>query len=379
MVKVKFRFIIIYIILFTLQLFINEKIFYTIFYGVTIIVIIELLYLILIYNFTNAKFSETELILKVKERQNVKIFVQNNFRLPIFYLKLSYKINDEEVETIVPDLFYRSNVNCNVIMYFEKRGEYILKNFQMYFMDFLNIFTFRKLVYKQYKIKVYPNIKNLNLYIKYSSYLFNNESINKGSVEDVIQIKNIRKYSVGDPIKKIHWKLSAKHNEFFVKDYNNISGGNQLMILNMNKDDYGLNKHENDEEMISLVCSVISLYLSKGQSVDLRVFSENIEIFSIRSDNDFTMLLEYFLKKTIEDGIHVVDRLISDAQNYKKYEEIFLFTPIINKELVLNLDDLNKSSISKYSVFHIGKSPVDVIESLKALQIKAYAFNDIIL
>ncbi|MCL2320549.1 MAG: DUF58 domain-containing protein [Oscillospiraceae bacterium] len=378
MIKVKFTFIIIYVILFALPLFINEKIFFIIFYGVTIIVIIELFYLILIFNFTLAKFNEKEIILRVKDRQNVRVFIHNKLRLPIFYLKLSYKIDGEEIESLVPDLFYRANVHCNVKMYFEKRGIYTLENFRMYFMDFLNIITLNKLVYKEFKIKVYPNVKQINLNVKYSSHILKDEK-NSGTVEDVVRIKNIRKYSFGDPIKKIHWKLSAKHNEFFVKDYDSISGGNQLMVLNMNKDEYGFNKQENDEEMVSLLCSIISLYLSLGQCIDLRIFSKDVDNFLLRSQNDYAMLLEYFLKKTIESGTHIVDRLISDDKCYKEYGEIFLFTPIINKELAINLDDLSRASGRRYTIFHIGKSPMDVIESLKALEIKAYAFNDIIL
>lgn len=379
MVKIKFSFIVIYIILFGLQLFVNEKIFFTMFYGVTIIVVIELIYLILIYNYTKARFVDDEIVLKVKERKNVKILIHNRLSLPIFYLKLSYKINDQELESTIPDLFYRTNVNCYINMCFEKRGEYTLENFQMYFMDFLNIFTFRKMIHKNYKVKVYPVVNNLDLDVKYSSYAFSDENANAGNVEDVIQVKNIRKYFIGDPIKKIHWKLTAKHNEFLVKDYDNISGGNQLMVLNMNKNDYGLNKSENDEEMISFLCSVIRLYLLQGQGVDLYIFSNDIDNFQIRNNNDYTMLLEYFLKKSIKNGMDFVDSIIMDAAYYKKYNEALLFTPIITREFILRLDDLNKIGMTKYSIFHIGKSSADSIESLKALQVKDFAYNDITL
>lgn len=379
MIKVKFKFILLYIALFLLQLFINEKIFFIMFYGITIIVVIELIYLILIYNFTTAKFKDNEIILKVKEKRNIKVFINNKFSLPVFYLKLAYRINNEnEVETVVSDLFYRNNVSCNIKMYFERRGEYIIKNFELYFMDFLNIFTLRKLAYKQYKIKVYPYIRKLNIKVKYSNHKLNDDVSTKGSLEDLVQIKNIRKYYLGDPIKRIHWKISAKHSEFFVKDFESISGGNQLIIFNMNQQDYGINKIENDEDMVSFLCSVIKLYLLKNQSIDLRIFSKDIDNFLIKYNSDYSMLMEYFLKKSIEHGDNFIDTIVANAAFYKTFKDIFLFTPIITRELVNNLDALNNVGI-KYSIFHLGKSSIDALNSLDILQIKTYAFNSMIL
>ncbi|WP_010294285.1 DUF58 domain-containing protein [Clostridium senegalense] len=48
-------------------------------------------------------------------------------------------------------------------------------------------------------------------------------------------VRDVREYRVGDNVKNIHWKLSAKQNRLYVKNYEKLTGRKANIIVNMEK------------------------------------------------------------------------------------------------------------------------------------------------
>ena len=63
-------------------------------------------------------------------------------------------------------------------------------------------------------------------------------------IENSIFIKDIRKYKIGDSLKRIHWKVSAKYGELYTKNYEMYSNEEYNIFLDMNNEIY---KQENGD------------------------------------------------------------------------------------------------------------------------------------
>jgi len=86
---------------------------------------------------------------------------------------------------------------------------------------------------------VLPRIHNINVELKARQQLGNIEAENK-AFEDYTNISQLRKYNYGDSIKRIHWKVSAKKREFYVKEFQ-VSAMSEVYILwDLNKNHFAM-------------------------------------------------------------------------------------------------------------------------------------------
>lgn len=88
--------------------------------------------------------------------------------------------------------------------------------------------------------------------------------------EDPTRINNIRQYVPGDPLKRIHWKVTARTGVLHVKTYepSSVSGG--TVILDLHDDSYvPENKEERIELAITTAASISYLLQMSGEQVGM--------------------------------------------------------------------------------------------------------------
>jgi uncharacterized protein (DUF58 family) len=135
-----------------------------------------------------------------------------------FKLFHEFGIKLEEVQTKTPAIFAKETYRYECDFYAMYRGEYEIGVKDIYITDYFNLL--RGNIKKRVAIKVLylPNI----IPIKHNQEsISNSEDENQFGIDFVEQdvLVDIRQYEYGDPLKKIHWKLSAKNNELLVKKY----------------------------------------------------------------------------------------------------------------------------------------------------------------
>lgn len=88
--------------------------------------------------------------------------------------------------------------------------------------------------------------------------------------EDPSVIKGFHDYQFGDEVKKINWKLSAKHNRIIVNHYQQTVSSGNLLILNLFEDDYNIRKMEyHIDRAIEIITSVLRNFYNLKQDIGL--------------------------------------------------------------------------------------------------------------
>lgn len=99
--------------------------------------------------------------------------------------------------------------------------------------DFLNIFSFKKqLSNVSYYFCVLPE-KTDSVFSLSPSELYSEDSLIQVKNVNGTQIDGIRNYNYGDRLRNIHWKLSAKHNDFLVKEYSDNNEETAILLIEL--------------------------------------------------------------------------------------------------------------------------------------------------
>ena len=101
-------------------------------------------------------------------------------------------------------------------------------------------------------------------------------------LEDTSYLKDIREYN-GQPMNRIHWKLSAKYNDLFVKEFENTSLGKVRIFLDLNlpwsifsrRVWSDLRKYY-EENSISAVATIIKELKERNTPVELTVIGKKV-------------------------------------------------------------------------------------------------------
>ncbi len=99
------------------------------------------------------------------------------------------------------------------------RGRYGLGLQTLRVNDMLGIFTLRKKLNETIDILVWPKLPDIPHFPLMSNILSQSDSNFEIREEDYAVVTDVRKYEPTDPLKRVHWKLTAKRNEWMVKNF----------------------------------------------------------------------------------------------------------------------------------------------------------------
>jgi len=91
------------------------------------------------------------------------------------------------------------------------------------FEDYLGIVKFVHEPISIKEITVYPRLIKLDSLKLKTDYLSESHALSNSRFENTLTFSDVRKYTYGDSMKKIHWKLSSKMNELLVKNFEGSS------------------------------------------------------------------------------------------------------------------------------------------------------------
>lgn len=179
---------------------------------------------------------------------------------------------------------------------FIRRGVYNFGDTSLDIKDFFSIFEAYKNISDNRTVKVYPRIHTIKSIVTAGNKSVETLSNKKGNVEDMSTIDDIRKYRIGDSLKRIHWKVSAKHGELYTKNFETFSGEECNLFLDMNGSGYFIdNAEEVEEKLVELLCSVVEYMRCKGVMSSIYISSDETKKFEIKSQEDMEELKEFFL------------------------------------------------------------------------------------
>lgn len=225
---------------------------------------------------------------------------------------------------------------------FAHLGDYTLGLKYMRIYDPLGLMFFTCKSEKETQIHVRP--------IRYDSgsiNLENGEGVSTAQLTTVSVVTNqdysgVREYTPGDPIKNIHWKLSAHTIKYLTKKYDNFSDNGVTVYLDVSMP--GLEKSvclllydTLIESAFSIACDV----MDEGQSVQFICGRKGeIRLFSPRKEADVEEAVSHCPPAFSEDAADMAELLRSGAGRRAELDNILLFTANLGTELMYELESM---------------------------------------
>jgi len=164
------------------------------------------------------RFAGDLLLVNIKVKNNTRFWITNLFISDIVPDTFDIVFGENYFSLTLPP---RGTVSFSYILRCGARGIYYLGPFQVVFQDKASLFIKEYLVDKKTEIIVYPSYEDVRrfefLQKMYGGLLFGRYRVReKGHGYD---FWGLRKYQVGDSLKFVDWKTTAKRGELYVKEY----------------------------------------------------------------------------------------------------------------------------------------------------------------
>ena len=278
----------------------------------------------------------------------VSVKVKNRFLIPVAPAVISVSLpqpsssadDGELVFALAP--FQRNTLKISYTLPY--RGQYIftLKKFKRY--DMLKLFCLSRKLGAEKKIVVLPRRIELDTA---KSIGAEKEDVTAGrNNRDGSELNFIRKYYDGDDFRRIHWKLSAKQDDYMVRQM--MEPDNLGMIVYCDFHAYSVNAEENAAAADRVAEAAIALIYNgiKNSEESLCVwFNSGQDVFRtdvIAEGSHFYSLYNDFARASVYSGSPAFsDVVLSCAGQQTNERTLCLVTPRIDGELEKMLEKMS--------------------------------------
>lgn len=386
MIKVKINKIFLTLLLLSLILSIFFTGYFThlIFYGLISILIIEWFNIIIQKHTLITEINSHDTILSAGNYGEYLTIIRNDIFIPIPYIIIESNIY------IVSFSGYKGEVLCSTAeespwieskVKFYKRGIYDFGSINIKITDIFNIFTCIFKIDHNIKVKVYPRIYDIRDISSYGKDIYQEIFNLSSSNEDIHTIKEVRKYRAGDSIKKINWKVSAKHNELYVKESDRILGEEFTVFIDMDinnnkKDSFGIV----EEQVIDLSISIINSLKNKGIKTLVYLNSKNTISFNIDSKDKFEAFVEYMITEDSSSKKPINEFVFENIYKIQKTNAIALITANFDNVLTEAIGKI-KNSGYPVTLFYCNESEhnIDNVAYLNKIGVQCFSFNEVVI
>ncbi|NLN41842.1 MAG: DUF58 domain-containing protein [Clostridiales bacterium] len=337
-------------------LYTGEQIFF-IGFGVCVSILfyslITALWVMLDFNYTQS-ISPTQVTKGSKAVLQMEIHNDKLFIFP--FIKIHYQTLESKITgslkasacSILPlqQHIIREEILCNI------RGRFPLGITKVEISDLFNLFNFTfdlttKSYYRPLYLDVWPRILHLdNLPIPQIEHE-GNLNANMMTTQEFSHISDIREYHFGDPLKKIHWKLSSKLQELLVKNYETDTQPKILLFIetsfSKNKD---IISYQIEDQIIECATAIIYYLLSNWISVELIIYSTTRQELSARNPQDFDRIYDFLAQLTFSSSFSITDVLRMEYHTLNSGTGVFLIAKNLSPQLFNTLFLIKDSNIS---------------------------------
>ena len=175
-------------------------------------------------------------------------------------------------------------------------GAYTYRMSKLYISDLLGFFKFSRNLNKDMEFIVMP-VPEMPGYMP-DVYGFKAKNLRK-SRQPNSEIYDIRDYQLGDPVKSIHWKMSAKKDKILVKEPLEEYGGHSRVILKLTHDRDLMDLH------LGQILFTSRFFIEHETPHKIRVIPpDRREIaFEVESETDLQRAISMILRMRIPDDL----------------------------------------------------------------------------
>lgn len=224
---------------------------YRIFHGLLLTFLISLLYILFKPKNIIVQLKFNKAVYCTGDNHEFTTIIKNYGIIPAPYVVLKNKTLAKISPKYIGDAVWLGideSKWLKTIVRFNSRGIYNFGEINLSISDLFSVFERSKSMNLSFPVKVYPKIYELDKFLIKGSDIFKNAVSSKTTIEDLYSTKDIRKYYQGDNLKRVNWKVSAKHGELYVRDLDTVSGEESNLFLDMSKDNFFNDNNEMIEE-----------------------------------------------------------------------------------------------------------------------------------
>lgn len=383
MVKIKKSFALLLTLSFSLGLLYGGVLFYYIFYSMLFTLIITSIYIAIIYYYINVEIVIEADYLYAGDAADCTTILRCDINLPVPYIEIKSAIFQTaytEYAAQIVSLTLEENQWIENTIVFHKRGVYNLGKVELKVRDVFSVVEIRKNINTEDNVKVYPRIFEMVSLDSGGKDIFRDSIDFKGTNEDHFTIKDVRKYNQGDSLKKIHWKLSARYGELYVRNFENISGEEIVIFVDLNRknndyDIYGIY----EEKVVDIAVSIINMMRKRNIQTKIYINSKIPREFSILGKEDFNGLLEYFINQKSDSELDFSEYIQDNYYKIHRVNKLALVTSKINNRIISDATRIKNSgySVSLYYSCE-GIEDTKLAEGLRIRGIECLGFDELI-
>ena len=383
MVSFKKSFVILLILSFVLALAYGGVLFYYLFYSMFFILISNAIYIAVINYYIKIEINFEADYLYAGDTADCTTILRCDVNLPVPYIEIRSVVFETAFTEYTAQLVSLTSEESQWIknsIVFHKRGLYNLGKVDLKIRDVFSVLELKKNINTMDYVKVYPRIHEMVNLTSGGKDIFRDSIDFKGNNEDQFTIKDVRKYRQGDSLKKIHWKLSARYGELYVKNFESISGEETIIFVDLNKknndyDVYGIY----EEKVIDLTISLINMMRKKDIQTKVYVNSKVPREFNILCKEDFNSLLEYFINQESDGELDFSEYIQENYYKIHRVNKLVAVTSKIDEKVVSNIISIKNSGYS-IALYHSieEKKDIQLAEELKIRGIECLGFEQLV-
>jgi len=355
MIKVDMHFIFFVTGFLLFSLLLGGSLPFFIFYSAMLVLLASYLYIKALKSAFRVEVNCSETVLTAGSSANVLTKVRFDLPLPAPYVEVRIAAFLSEgcgYSSFIRDTAWDENIWIESSAGFYQRGIHELDSIYVKVSDLFHISSFESQVNSDISIKVYPRIYKVKPLALGGIDIYREAADLKSSSEDQHTIRDVRKYREGDSLKKVHWKLSAKQDDLFVKNLDTISGEEVVLFVDMNKKNYTYeDKGIIEERIVDFSASLVHQIVKKSLNIKVFLNASPGRYFELDDKPGFDKLMDFLMSQKSDSSTDLYQYMYENTFRLHRMNKIAVVVSELDDMLV---DTLIKMSSSGYliSVFY---------------------------
>lgn len=293
---------------------------------------------------------------RVGDRLELELRMENHGLLPVPWLKIEDKGPGGEpygTFTSVGPLRYKMVKRTTPL---NRRGRYPLGPMQITYGDPFGIFRGVRTLKGRRPVSVYPAVESLSSFPLRQQQPFGRRASLLKAHEDPASLADVRPLQPGDNPRFIHWKVSAKRGELFIKDFELLATTTLMIVLDMHADAHvGSGPGGTDERSASLAASLAARGLRDGIPVGLLATSSHrVYVKPAAGTRQLRAVEDGLLEASADGPVSFADGLEAAARAHLLPHRASLacITPRVTESLLSTLAKLRRAGYDT-ALFHL--------------------------
>ena len=174
---------------------------------------------------------------QVGDRLEERFTITNSFVLPVTWITVKdHSTLPDHHASVATGVDGNSLSQWKILSRCSRRGVYTLGGTTLETGDPFGIYTLTFDDPTSSTLAVMPPVLSLPTFHIASSGWAGNGKPSRRSLEETVNASHTREMVPNDPLRLIHWKSTARHNKFFVRQFEGTPAGDRWILLDLHKD-----------------------------------------------------------------------------------------------------------------------------------------------